>query len=121
MLKTQYQLDSVEGVKMHHFVSTTTNSKIQKNENYLRISHNNRNNLPWPKKRFSDFVSRQTAMHSGTYLYFCYCAIITCLTFLIRKPCAAHPIMVCTEKQELSYSRRACLKIPILCFCGTSL
>ena len=35
---------------MHHFVSLPTNLKLWKNESSPRIPHENRNNLPWPKK-----------------------------------------------------------------------
>ena len=61
---------------MHHFVSLPTNLKLWKNESYPRIPHENRNNLPWPKKWFSDFVSRKTTVRSGTSLDFCYCMYI---------------------------------------------
>ena len=58
---------------LHHFVSLPTNLKIWKNEIYSRIPHDNKNNLPWPKKLFSDFVSSKTTVRSGTSLDFCYC------------------------------------------------
>ena len=58
---------------LHHFVSLPTNLKIWKNKSYPHIPHDIKNNLPWPKKLFSDFVSSKTTVRSGTSLDFCYC------------------------------------------------
>ena len=73
---------------MHHFVYPPTNLKIYENDNYPHIPHDNRNNLTWPKKWFSDFVRSKTTMSSGNSLDFWYCTptpktcCVSCITLL---------------------------------------